>query len=143
MAINRLISRLDGVKQTGPQRYLARCPAHDDKRPSLSITETDDGTLLVKCWAGCTALEVVNAIGLELKDLFPASAKQHHKASLRPGERWIPRDVLNAIAHEVVVVMIAAERQLQGNRLSDEDQSRLQLASKRIHAAVQEVNYGR
>lgn len=39
--IDKLTSRLDGVKSNGYGKYLARCPAHDDKSPSLAIKETD------------------------------------------------------------------------------------------------------
>lgn len=68
-----LLSRLDGVRHAGEKKWKACCPAHDDRNPSLSIRETLDGTLLVKCWAGCSAKEIVAAIGLELRDLFPNS----------------------------------------------------------------------
>jgi len=49
-----LLARLDGVKRTGPDRWIARCPAHDDKRPSLADlaagkqpSETDRERLLL------------------------------------------------------------------------------------------------
>ena len=48
---------------------MARCPAHNDKRPSLSLKELDDRTL-IHCFAGCTAEEIMKAIGLSLKDLY-------------------------------------------------------------------------
>ncbi|MBK6590648.1 MAG: DUF3987 domain-containing protein [Acidobacteria bacterium] len=48
---------------------MARCPAHDDKSPSLSITEKDD-KVLVHCFAGCTPDEILSAVGLEFRDLF-------------------------------------------------------------------------
>jgi len=51
--------------------WVACCPAHEDKRPSLAITETDDGRILLKCFAGCSAYEVVSAVGMDLTDLFP------------------------------------------------------------------------
>ena len=72
MSINNLLERLDKVKGSNG-KYQACCPAHDDKNPSMAITETADGKVLVKCFAGCTADEIVGAIGLELKDLFPES----------------------------------------------------------------------
>lgn len=64
-----LLKQLDGVRARGSGRWSARCPAHPDKSPSLSIREAGE-KLLVKCWAGCTASEIVSAIGLSLKDLF-------------------------------------------------------------------------
>ena len=41
--------------------YLARCPAHSDKNPSLSIAERN-GRVLVHCHAGCTQRDVLSAL---------------------------------------------------------------------------------
>jgi hypothetical protein len=51
------------------------CPAHHDRRASLSVGAGNDGRVLVKCHAGCTAQQIVGTLGLELRDLFPPSAK--------------------------------------------------------------------
>jgi len=67
---NLILSKFTHVKKTSTG-YLAHCPAHDDKQSSLSLTLTDDGKILIKCFAGCSAEAIVEAIGLELKDLFP------------------------------------------------------------------------
>ena len=76
MIADRLLARLDGVRQIAPNKWISRCPAHDDRSPSLSIRYVDD-RLLIKCFAGCDALSVVQAVGLELPDLF-ADKYQHH-----------------------------------------------------------------
>ena len=47
------------------------CPAHEDRKPSLSITEGEDGRVLMKCWAGCGFEEILNAARLQKSDLFP------------------------------------------------------------------------
>lgn len=51
--------------------YVARCPAHDDHTPSLSISAGDDGRILLHCWAGCPTAAVLAALGLAWSDLFP------------------------------------------------------------------------
>ncbi len=51
--------------------WLARCPAHDDSNPSLSISEGDQGQVLLKCHAGCGTEDIVSALGLSMGDLFP------------------------------------------------------------------------
>jgi hypothetical protein len=43
-------------------KWLARCPAHDDEKPSLSIGEGRDGRLLLFCFAGCSFAEVCDAL---------------------------------------------------------------------------------
>ncbi len=66
--VERLLARLEAVRRTGPDRWLARCPAHEDRRPSLSIREGDDGRVLIYDFAGCGAADVVAALGLDLAD---------------------------------------------------------------------------
>ena len=71
MAAEVLLGRLDGVRKTGDGRWLARCPGHDDRGPSLSIRELGDGRVLIHDFAGCKTLEILSAVGLRLRDLFP------------------------------------------------------------------------
>lgn len=73
--LDKLLAALD---QTGKKwrrvngQTMAQCPAHDDRTPSLSIRESSDGTLLLKCFAGCENVDVVAAVGLRMADLFAA-----------------------------------------------------------------------
>jgi len=55
--------------------YIARCPAHKDKKPSLSICEGDDGKILMRCHAGCTFNEICSALGITAQDLFPRNRR--------------------------------------------------------------------
>lgn len=143
MSATALIDRLDKVKKTGPDRWIARCPSHDDNGPSLAIRETEDGTVLVKCFAGCGAADVVAAVGLELKDLFPETNRETFRKSLQPRERWIPRDVLHTVASEALVVVIAVQNLKAGKCLHHEDVARLETAASRLRAAAAEVGcYG-
>jgi hypothetical protein len=64
-----VLDLLDGVRP-GTDGCIALCPAHDDVNPSLSVSEADDGKVLIKCFAGCETQEVVEALGLEMRDLF-------------------------------------------------------------------------
>lgn len=67
-----ILDSLSGVRRIGRQ-WLARCPAHDDRQPSLAIAQGSDGRVLVWCFAGCSAEQVVEAMGLRLADLMPES----------------------------------------------------------------------
>jgi hypothetical protein len=68
-----LLARLGRVRQT-PSGWEARCPAHDDKKPSLRIDLSKDGeTILLKCHAGCETSAVLKSLGLQLRDLFRAA----------------------------------------------------------------------
>jgi hypothetical protein len=61
-------------KRNGERHVLAHCPAHDDANPSLSLTEKADGTLLWKCFAGCSQDAVREALE-RLADIQPATAR--------------------------------------------------------------------
>ena len=68
--IQTILSRLRQVRPDGRNRWRACCPAHDDKAPSLSLRQGDDGRALLFCHAGCPIEAIVSAMGLELNDLF-------------------------------------------------------------------------
>jgi hypothetical protein len=70
MTAGGLVLMLDGVRARGAGKWSARCPAHADKSPSLSLREGDDGRLLLHCFAGCTVDEITAALGLRVSDLF-------------------------------------------------------------------------
>lgn len=69
-AMNRILSRLKGVKPCG-KGWKALCPAHDDRKPSLKVDEAEDGKVLLKCFAGCDTKDILAAIGLTMRDLYP------------------------------------------------------------------------
>lgn len=136
MSAEALLSRLDKVRRTGPGRWVARCPAHDDRGPSLSVRELEDGRALLKCFAGCTVHEVVQAVGLSVSDLFPE--KMSNEVHAIKGERrpFPAADVLRCIAFEALVVLMAGTALMAGDPFSDADRARLVVAVGRIQAAL-------
>jgi Protein of unknown function (DUF3987) len=81
--LDRVLDALDAVRPSGEGKWLARCPAHEDRSPSLSIAIGDDDRVLVHCFAGCTTEEIVAALGLEVRELF-SSDEQSQPAAWRP-----------------------------------------------------------
>ncbi|MFO0877408.1 MAG: DUF3987 domain-containing protein [Gemmataceae bacterium] len=69
-SLDNVLSHLPNAKRSG-KGWKAHCPAHEDRKPSLSVSQGDDGTVLIKCHAGCTTEAILAAIGLEMRDLFP------------------------------------------------------------------------
>ncbi len=129
MNIDNLLSRLNKVKKTGNGRWLACCPAHQDKHPSMNIKESPDGTILIICRAGCANHDILQAIGLEFSDLFPEKLADH----IRPQKRPFPAaDVLQALSTETLIVHITADRMSKGEILDSSELARLKLASQRI-----------
>ena len=86
----------------GIENFKARCPAHHDKNPSLSIGITKDGRYLVHCYAGCTAEEILHSVGLTLQDLYPDGAVHVAQPAIKQsftnaildevGKRWLSED---------------------------------------------------
>ena len=68
----RVLRNLKNVS-TGTAGWTALCPAHGDTRNSLSVAEGDDGRVLLRCHAGCTFDDIVDALGVTAKSLFPQS----------------------------------------------------------------------
>ena len=70
--LNALTESGNEPKRNG-SGWHACCPAHEDRSPSLSINEGDDGLALVKCFAGCTVEAVCAAVGMKVADLMPTA----------------------------------------------------------------------
>ena len=139
MSAEQLLSRLEGVRRTGPGRWVARCPAHPDRHPSLAIRELDDGRVLVHDFAGCAIESVLSAAGLTFADLYPRGAIAH--ACKRERHPFSAVDVLRAIAFEATLVSIAAADLSRGRPLTEHDRVRLQVAYARISAAMEETDH--
>ncbi len=69
-----ILARLHNVRANG-KGFTAQCPAHDDKRNSLSLSRGDDGKILVHCFAGCEPETVANALGLKMSELFSSNGR--------------------------------------------------------------------
>jgi len=85
MPLEKVLERLEGVKRNGGG-FLARCPGHDDRHASLSISEGRDGRVLLKCFSGCEFEEIVAALGLEPRDLFDRDEPTGGGGGLHPPE---------------------------------------------------------
>ena len=125
-----LLSRLDGVRQTGDSKWLARCPSHEDRSPSLSISETNDGTILIHCFAGCGGADVVGAVGLEWSALFPDRPTDHRRKPIRPHVDY--RAVLRCVAVEARIIEICAGDLANGVPLGMVDRDLVQRAYANI-----------
>lgn len=132
MAVDTLLSRLEGVKANGRDKWVARCPAHQDRAPSLSIRAGDDGRVLIHCFAGCGAADVLDSVGLDYGALFEKSLGEF-KPMHSP---FSASDALRALRREVGLVCTAAADISEGVPMSNEDKARLALAAERIAEAA-------
>jgi hypothetical protein len=70
-----LLGQLDKVRDTSTG-WMACCPAHDDRNPSLSMQVTTDGVILLHCFRGCDTEDVCEALGIKVSDLFPDRSEE-------------------------------------------------------------------
>lgn len=81
-AIDLVLGRLQGVRQQGGY-WMARCPAHEDKKASLSVARGTEQPVVFKCHAGCERDAILDALGLELADVSKPR-EQHDKGEWTP-----------------------------------------------------------
>ncbi len=74
-ALDRVLQRFPDAKQIA-NGWTARCPAHKDRNPSLSISIGEGDRVLLCCHAGCSVDEICSAAGIVVADLFPAPPSQ-------------------------------------------------------------------
>jgi len=91
--IDHMLDRVYQVTGVQPTKngkgWITRCPAHDDRRPSLSISEGDDGRVLLHCHAGCSNDDILSTINVSLAELFPSGSvprRQRQQNRSRSGE---------------------------------------------------------
>ena len=64
------VQRVTGPARKSGKEWALRCPAHEDRNPSLNVSEGRDGSALVLCRAGCNTDDILEAVGLTFADLF-------------------------------------------------------------------------
>ena len=113
--IDLILQRLKKVRKTKPGQWMACCPAHDDKNPSLSLFENNDGRILLHCFAGCGGSDIVSAIGLTLADLYPDGALRDWFAGANRSNRIAKQ---KATEIPTIVLQIAEDMRASGKRLT-------------------------
>lgn len=83
--INIFLQSFKNVKQTGPNQYICRCPAHTDKKSSLSIAyNPSEDKIALHCHAGCSTADILTEIGRTWADIMPTSENETPK----PLKKW-------------------------------------------------------
>lgn len=137
--IQRVLVLLEAVRQTGPGKWTAKCPAHDDHHPSLSVAEGTGGRVLLHDFAGCETKAIVRSLGLEMRDLFPTRAGEYGDPAQAPLTTFCKKADLDAaldvLSRETTVVALAARVLLDGGELHAKDYEQLLVAAARIAQA--------
>lgn len=142
MPADVLLQRLDGVLRSG-KGWRACCPvcSKTSRSRKLAVSDSDDGRVLLYCFAGCDAAAIVQAAGLTLGDLFPerlaADTPEERQRRRRAARESQWGAALDMLCLESKVVWFSAADVSQGIALSRDDNARLKLAIERIDAAQQ------
>lgn len=121
MTAETLLNELHKVRKNGNGSWMGCCPAHDDKSPSLSVTEGSDGHILIHCHAGCSPYEVLSSVGLSMSDLFPERDQHSYNDQPPPERKRETRSEAN-LAHIQLRHLTAEAMVENGHRLSSSEQ---------------------
>ena len=136
MKIDEIIASMPWARRNGPDKWMCKCPAHEDRSASLSISHVN-GQTLVHCFAGCSPDEIMQAIGMRVSDLWDTITPSTHYDPPKLGN--IPRhsigDMFPILLMEAEILATATREIMAGRTLSVRDQARIILA----RYAVQDI----
>jgi hypothetical protein len=134
MSTELLLSKLHRVKRVGPGKWSASCPTREDKIPSLSIRELDDGTVLLHDFGGDSVEAILGAVGMTFNDLYPAKPERHFSKPVR--RPFNPGDLLELVAFEATVAVLVVSDMVKG-KATEADRNRLLVAAQRLGNAAE------
>ena len=136
MQVEELLSLLKGVRPSGNGRWVARCPHHNDKHPSLAITKGDRVPIVLHCFAGCDPDQIVAAIGLELSDLMPDRDPDFNDSErARLAVPFTAEQALRCLSAEADFLFVIAADVLNGKPIDSLTKDRVVEAASRIGQA--------
>lgn len=140
--IDTVLARID-AKQTGPGKWLAKCPAHDDRTASLGIKCAADGRVLIHCFAGCHVEQVIDALGLTFADLYPPKLVTPYSRSKSPRKppKFSAGEMLRLAVFESTVIVIAMRQLLTTKAINELDFQRVEQALDTLHEINAEVRH--
>ena len=137
MSADKLLSRVQRVRRTGPGRWIASSPTREDKSPSLAIREMDDGTILLHDFGGDSVEAILGALGLSFADLYPEQPGTFSKPVRRP---FSASDVLSLVAFESSVAVVIVADVVKRDGATAQDLDRLLVAAQRLGNAAEVCN---
>lgn len=133
MSLDSLLSKLDGVRETSPGKWRAKCPIHQgdsSSNRSLSIREAETGAVLMHCFAGCEINDIVRKVQLQMSDLFPQDEYiQRAKYARKPRGQDL-RKIIDGCRFVAHIVETGADKMLNREQLTEDDLLILKGASR-------------
>lgn len=130
MSIESFLNKLHTVRPKGANKWIALCPCHDDKSPSLAISD-DAGIVLMHCFGcGANAVEIAERLGVDLSELFPDGITYDKQQ-----QKYFPADqVLAALKVESAVLYLISKQMLSGT-ITTETKNEIYKSMCRLWAA--------
>lgn len=97
---SQILDKLVSPKQQSKNVWVAKCPSHEDREPSLTVTETCD-RLLVHCHAGCDIRDILKSLDISYKDLFFDSGESSSKNTPFIIDEYEYRDIESRLVYVV------------------------------------------
>lgn len=133
--LDNLLSRLTKVKKTGKDSFIACCPAHQDKSPSMTIREVEEGKLLIHCFAECSVENIIGAIGLDFADIMPDKVDDVIRKSRKIP--FSPADVLACVKADAGYLYLIMCELDKGNIFTQDQILKAKKAAARIYSAAE------
>lgn len=132
---NAILNGLGKVKKTGEGRYVAQCMFHEDKTPSVALTQKPDGVIMIHCFGcGANGLDFCNALGIDPANLFPPSDNPKYQKQTRNGfSSW---QLLNALRADLTRLLIIANDLKKLDALSSDDRDFVAEVILRINSGL-------
>lgn len=128
-----IVSRLEGVRARSNDQWSARCPAHEDRGPSLSVKALSDGRVLLHCFAGCAVESVLDRLSLDMEALFPQRQQPGHGHTRARRVGLLSKgQALDMLAAEALFVSVVAASVARGETLTEPDRTRLMRSAGRM-----------
>jgi len=134
MNVDALLDRLDKVRPSGRDKWMACCPAHEDKSPSLAVTQVD-GRVLIHCFGGCGGDEVLNAVGLDYGVLYPEDMTKDLHERFMPAELKKPIRKTKKLYDDFYIAIFKSDIK-KGQTPTDQEKVMYREAVQRRHSGA-------
>ena len=143
MSIEVFLNRLNKVTQKGNGKWLACCPVHNDKSPSLAIDD-DNGVVLIHCFGcGATGPEVADKLGIDISELFPPNNTDYESHTNQSRKYFNSGHVIDALYDEILISTIIIDGIIKDPSQAAQVKERLVTALSRISDTLVYINYKR
>jgi len=133
--VENLLSRLDNKKHSGNGRWRTRCPVHQtesSKGRTLSVKETETGSVLIHCHAGCPADAVLTQLGLRFTDIMPPEKYTNYSKYLSKPTGKSRVYIQDETCLNLYILDIAVGLMKKGGQLTEEELGHCSVAVQRL-----------